>query len=52
LYAGDVRCKSSVGLQSWRVKQAGSCTRLLTDGCPHVAWPSSGPLSANLGRSS
>jgi hypothetical protein len=44
----DVRCKSSVGLQSWRVKQAGSCTRLLTDGCRHAAWPSSGPLSANL----
>jgi len=29
-----------------RVKQAGSCTRWLTDGCPPAAWPSSGPLSA------
>lgn len=48
LYAEGVRCKSSVGLQSRRVKQAGSCTRLLTDGCHHAAWPSSGPLSANI----
>ena len=32
----------------WRVKQAGTCTRLLTDGCRPAAWPSSGPLSANL----
>jgi hypothetical protein len=26
----------------------GACTRLLTDGCRDAAWPSSGPLSANL----
>jgi len=52
------RCARLVKRERWgATPQAGSimeseagraCTRLLTDGCRHAAWPSSGPLSANL----